>query len=206
MNEAFYALPEERRRAIFNAAMEVFSQWEYKRASTDLIAAKAGVSKGLLFYYFHNKKTLYLETFVYAQEMVSELICHPSFWETADFFERILLATEIKMDLLRRNPYLMDFAVRAYYSNREEVSDALRENIGGVLGGLYRDYFANIDLSKFREGADPVHLLNMLAWMTDGYLHGHELRGEKVDLTELWGELERWLDMFRKIAYKEAYQ
>lgn len=52
MNEAFYALEEEKQRAVFNAAMEVFSRWEYKRASTDLIAAKAGVSKGLLFYLF----------------------------------------------------------------------------------------------------------------------------------------------------------
>ncbi len=49
MNEAFFALEEEKQRAVFNAAMEVFSRWEYKRASTDLIAAKAGVSKGLLF-------------------------------------------------------------------------------------------------------------------------------------------------------------
>lgn len=52
MNEAFYALEEEKQRAVFNAAMKVFSRWEYKRASTDLIAAKAGVSKGLLFYIF----------------------------------------------------------------------------------------------------------------------------------------------------------
>ena len=40
MNEAFYALEEEKQRAVFNAAMEVFSRWEYKRASTDLIAAR----------------------------------------------------------------------------------------------------------------------------------------------------------------------
>lgn len=57
MNEAFADLPEEKQHAIYNAAMEVFGQYDYKRASTDLIAAKAGVSKGLLFYYFHNKKS-----------------------------------------------------------------------------------------------------------------------------------------------------
>ena len=56
MNEKFFALPEEKRQRIINAAMEVFGKNEYKRASTDLIAVKAGISKGLLFYYFHNKK------------------------------------------------------------------------------------------------------------------------------------------------------
>ena len=44
MNEAFYELPKEKQRAVYNAAMEVFGEYEYKRASTDLIASKAGVS------------------------------------------------------------------------------------------------------------------------------------------------------------------
>ena len=63
MNEAFYELSEEKQQAIYNDSMEVFGDYEYNRASTDLIASKAGVSKGLLFYYFHNKKALYLHTF-----------------------------------------------------------------------------------------------------------------------------------------------
>lgn len=63
MNEKFHQLPEEKQLAIFNAAMEVFAQNDYKRASTDDIAAKAGISKGMLFYYFQNKRTLYLETY-----------------------------------------------------------------------------------------------------------------------------------------------
>ena len=58
MNEKFFALPEEKQERIINAAMEVFGKNEYKRASTDLIAVKAGISKGLLFYYFHNKISL----------------------------------------------------------------------------------------------------------------------------------------------------
>ena len=51
MNEAFFALPEEKRQRILNAALEAFAKHEYKKASTDDIAAKAGISKGLLFYY-----------------------------------------------------------------------------------------------------------------------------------------------------------
>ena len=58
MNEKFFALPEEKRHQIINAAIEVFSKYDYKHASTDLIAAKAGISKGSLFYYFHNKNCI----------------------------------------------------------------------------------------------------------------------------------------------------
>lgn len=43
MNPRFRELPEEKQLRILNAAMEVFAQNDYKKASTDLIAAKAEV-------------------------------------------------------------------------------------------------------------------------------------------------------------------
>ena len=60
MYEKFLELSEEKQLRILNAAMEIFAKHEYKRAVTDEIAAKAGVSKGLLVYYFKNKKSLYM--------------------------------------------------------------------------------------------------------------------------------------------------
>ena len=63
MNPRFRELPEEKQLRILNAAMEVFAQNDYKKVSTDLIAAKAEVSKGLLFYYFRNKKELYFSVY-----------------------------------------------------------------------------------------------------------------------------------------------
>ena len=56
----FDALPENRREAIANAALETFGRNDYKSASTEAIARRAGISKGLLFFYFKNKKELYL--------------------------------------------------------------------------------------------------------------------------------------------------
>ena len=60
MREEFFNLPKEKQLRIINAGFEVFGKNEYKRAVTDDIAAKAGISKGLLFYYFGNKKALYM--------------------------------------------------------------------------------------------------------------------------------------------------
>ena len=74
MNEAFETLPQEKQMRIINAAMEVFACNEYKRASTDDIAAKAGISKGLLFYYFHNKEALYLYVYEYCRRITTEQI------------------------------------------------------------------------------------------------------------------------------------
>lgn len=89
MNERFKELPEEKQQAVLNAAMEVFSKYDYKKASTDLIAAKAGVSKGLLFYYFHNKKELYLFVYEQAERIITDSIVDSKMMEITDFFELI---------------------------------------------------------------------------------------------------------------------
>ena len=79
MNEKFFTLSPEKQARITNAALEVFARNDYKHASTDDIAAKAGISKGLLFYYFRNKQSLYLYLYDYALEQVRgenfEVLC-----------------------------------------------------------------------------------------------------------------------------------
>ena len=60
MNEKFFSLPIEKQEAIINAGYRVFSENSYKKSPMSEIADAAGISKSLLFYYFHNKKELYL--------------------------------------------------------------------------------------------------------------------------------------------------
>ena len=60
MNDKFFSLPIEKQEAIVNAGFRVFSQNSYKKSPMSEIADAAGISKSLLFYYFHNKKEFYL--------------------------------------------------------------------------------------------------------------------------------------------------
>ncbi len=50
---------EHSRRAILEAAMREFAELGVDGARTDSIARSAGVNKALLYYYFHNKESLY---------------------------------------------------------------------------------------------------------------------------------------------------
>jgi AcrR family transcriptional regulator len=52
---------EETRKKIIDAATEVFSEYGFFRAPTHLVAMRAGVSKGLIFWYFKDKDELILE-------------------------------------------------------------------------------------------------------------------------------------------------
>ena len=52
---------EETRKRILDAAMDVFAEFGFFRAPTQLIAERAGVSKGLIFWYFKQKDDIILE-------------------------------------------------------------------------------------------------------------------------------------------------
>ena len=75
LERKIFTLSPEKQARITNAALEVFARNDYKHASTDDIAAKAGISKGLLFYYFRNKQSLYLYLYDYALEQVRGRCC-----------------------------------------------------------------------------------------------------------------------------------
>ena len=81
----FESLPEERREAIVSAAVETFGKNDYKNALTETIARRAGISKGLLFFYFKNKKELYLYLMEHLMEKVSNLVLDDGYWEIDDF-------------------------------------------------------------------------------------------------------------------------
>ncbi len=55
---------ERRVKAIIRAALEVFSEKGYERATTDEIADYAGLSKGLLYFYFGSKEEIFISLLV----------------------------------------------------------------------------------------------------------------------------------------------
>jgi AcrR family transcriptional regulator len=69
-----------REQRILDAAKTVLAQYGYDRATISLIAAKAGVSRGLLHYYFKNKEEMLAkvikENTKIATRMIAEIFDH----------------------------------------------------------------------------------------------------------------------------------
>lgn len=168
------------------------------------MAARAGISKGLLFYYFHNKKELYLYLLDYANQAVRDAAREARLQEETDFFGMLEKGAQAKTGLLERSPYLLDFTVRAFYSAQEEISEAVAATYQQKLDTAFPDYFSHIDFSRFREDVDPAYLFRMLTWMTDGYMHEARQKGIQVDAGELMEEFRRWSRMFREMAYRDG--
>lgn len=206
MNEQFYELPQEKRLRIINAGLEVFAHNDYKRASTELIAQKAGISKGLLFYYFHNKKSLYLFLYSYAEELAKKSVLDEHFFEITDFFELFEYSAQKKYLLMEQCPHISDFMVRCFYSKDEPVSEEMDKKVNEASAEMYAKYFTKLDYSKFKPDSDPQEIMKMLTWMADGYMHDRQRANLPVDMNDMMKEFKLWTAMFLKVSYKEEYQ
>lgn len=58
--ELFYALPEEKRQRILDAAVQEFSCAEYHSASINQIIKTADIARGSFYLYFEDKRDLYI--------------------------------------------------------------------------------------------------------------------------------------------------
>ncbi|ADL50248.1 TetR/AcrR family transcriptional regulator [Clostridium cellulovorans] len=204
MNEKFLALPEEKKQRIINSAMQVFSKNEYKRASTDDISALAGISKGLLFYYFHNKKSLYLYIYEYSAEIARTNICNENYEKIDDFFELLFHSMNAKMKILKTNPYIYDFSLRAYFETDKTVREDISMYNETAINSSFEKYFKNINFNKFKTEVNPEHILKMVYYMFDGYMREQARTGMK-DLEIIKADITSWLQIIKNSVYKEAY-
>lgn len=204
--EKFESLPEERQEAIFEAAVEAFGRNDYKSASTEAIARKAGISKGLLFFYFKNKREMYLYILDRLMTKMIDVVVDDDFYEIDDFFELFFYAAERKRDVLGKIPWMLDFSIRAYYPEHKDIKDKMDDWTQAQIDTIFDAYFKNVRFDKFKENVDPKEIVSMLIWMTDGYLHQQRSRRRPIDVDELMVEFYKWCAMFKQYAYKEEYQ
>lgn len=201
----FDALPPERQEAIIRASVEGFGRNSYKEASTEDIARRAGMSKGLLFFYFRNKKALYLRTLDYLMDKVVEWVVDDGFYTIDDFFDLMLYAGEQKLSTLKRWPWALEFSIRAFYADHSDIRDTLANWTQAQVEDMYGRFFKNVDFNRFRDGVDPREVLDMLIMLGDGYLHQRLSSKEPINLEDFMTVYRKWCEILRSWAYKPEY-
>ncbi|RIK50850.1 MAG: hypothetical protein DCC59_12550 [Chloroflexi bacterium] len=58
--QTFHNLPEEKRKAVVNAAIDEFADYGFESASINRIVAKGGISKGSFYQYFEDKRDVFM--------------------------------------------------------------------------------------------------------------------------------------------------
>ncbi|MFB9768493.1 TetR/AcrR family transcriptional regulator [Lactiplantibacillus modestisalitolerans] len=123
--------PEKVQR-IMQAALHTFAHHGYQRAKTDVIAAEAAVSKGLIFHYYGNKQALYLATVKWTVAQIRATIDPRVYAIPDDLVSLVVQGTKYKTAFGQAHPDEMQLMIAAY----GEI-DRLPPELQAELRGVY---------------------------------------------------------------------
>lgn len=198
MNERFYALPEDKRNSIISAGFRVFSQYSYKNSPMSEIAAEAGISKSLLFYYFKNKKELYLFLCRYSAELTEQEMIRQKCYEKEDFFDIFLSGLKVKVQLMRQYPDLSLFQLKAYYEKDKSLRPEIDQLIGIYSGYENQSEMLKLDKEQFIEGLDLEMMYTDMFLASQGYLW-EKLQSDTIDPNQMEKDFIRMIEFWRSL-------
>lgn len=196
MNERFYALPEDKRNSIISAGFRVFSQYSYKNSPMSEIAVEAGISKSLLFYYFKNKKELYLFLCGYSAELTEQEMIRQKCYEREDFFDIFLSGLKVKVQLMRQYPDLSLFQLKAYYEKDKSLRPEIDQLIGQYSGYENQSEMLKLDKEQFVEGLDLEMMYTDMFLASQGYLW-KKLQSDTIDPDQMEKDFIRMIEFWR---------
>ncbi len=169
MLERLQQMDSTKRQSLINAAIDEFSQYSYQKASTNSIVKKAGISKGLLFHYFTDKKDLYHTTLQFVVHTLFEKVSSAINWEEQDLLERIKQLILAKIVVWKEYPHMFDFAIMVVQN--EDTSDAMQFyqdqgiNLEELMGKMYSH---NVDFSLFKNQEHIQNSIEITQWVLEG--------------------------------------
>ena len=202
MNERFFTLPAERQQLIINAGYRVFSQNSYKNSPMSEIADAAGISKSLLFHYFHNKKDLYLFLWDKCAETTIEFLTKYQCYEQRGLFDSMERGMKAKMEIIRLYPDMGNFVIKAFYETDADISAAIQES--------YHKYFhlkadktrLNLDPEQFIPGLDIPMMYHDMYWASEGYLWEMVRRGN-VNMAQMEADFKKLIDFWKSVYLRK---
>ena len=203
--ENFFALPGEKQSAILAAALHAFGQNGYKKASTADIAAAAGISKAMVFHYFGTKKTLYLYLCEHCSARMKTALSEAKRAADGDFFENMSYSIDMKIEILKNNPNMLEFLKSMHTETDPEIAEDLRryhEMVAPFQLQLTVDERAAV---KFKAGISPTQIMKMLNWMGAGYIEDLTGIAGKEILDEIAGAFHECLGIMKNNLYREEY-
>lgn len=210
ISEAFRKLDPEKQRQILDAVLREFAEHGYAKASTNRMVQQAGISKGLLFYYFKNKEELFRCALEYSLDYLHKAYVSKLDFTESDFLLRMVKITKLKMQAYLANPlpFTLLASLQIHQDAREVVPD-VHKRIEDMTAGELGKLFANVDTSLFRDDVPPEQVMNLIRWSLEGYRSEFVTYLKDKNLMELdWQFYEKefygFLDVLRKILYKEV--
>ncbi len=193
------------RHAIILSAFKQFSAQPYHKVSTNQIVDDAGVSKGLLFHYFKDKKTLYITLYDLAWKTIFKDVFEQLDLSQKCLFRRFRDYIILKSRCLQNHKTLSLF-IKQVHLNQD--ADILKERSTRYLNYqevAYRKIFENIDTGLFRPDLNLQDTYKIFVWtlqrVTNEWEKQHTNQSVEHSLPVLERELEYYIQFFEKAFY-----
>ena len=202
MNEKFFSLPEEKQQSILNAGYRVFGRNSYKHSPMSEIADAAGISKSLLFHYFHNKKELYLYLWDKCAETTNETLTRYNCYGQNDLFESMMTGMRAKMEIIRQWPDMGSFVIQAFYEQDPEIRAAIQAACQRAFSFKASRTLMNLDPEQFIPGLDVEMMYREMYWASEGYLWEMLQRGG-MDFDQMEKDFTRLIQFWKQIYLRK---
>ncbi|OPX43950.1 HTH-type transcriptional repressor AcnR [Ruminiclostridium hungatei] len=207
----FLKLEEEKKQRILNGAMKEFALQGYKNASTDNMVKEAAISKGALFHYFKNKKSLFLFLYDYALGVLKEEILHKIDFEEKDVFKRRRQAILQKIEISKLHPPIYEFVATAFIDESPEIKNDIQGKNEKLMELGKSIMYEGIDTSRFKDGLEAGRILEIINWADEGLTKKltWQLRHvpmDKWDYDEMLAELDNYMKLLKTAFYKDGGQ
>ncbi len=168
MNEKFFDLKKEKQDRMINAALKIFAENGFRRASTDEMVKEAGISKGLLFHYFVSKTGLYGFVYDYSVKYIMMELSSAVDAAETDYFALCTQIEKARTAAMKNFPYMQMFLQQAERESEPEAVEAARRSAETLLAA-YDEIFARVEL-KHRAGISPERLVKVVEYTLRGLL------------------------------------
>lgn len=192
---------------IINAALKEFSLRGYDEASTNRIAKAAGLSKPLMFHYVKSKEDLFWLLVDYCQKTIDEDYLKQMDFQEKDLFKRLRQSYVLQIELMKKNPWIIDFSNKTFGSKSETINAKLTDRSKQDCFHCKNPLFEQIDESKFRSELTVDQYKQLIYWGNIGFTTEvlAELKNAKyeaIDYQEITDKLIQYLENLSRIFYR----
>ena len=166
------------------------------------ISDAAGISKALLFHYFHNKKELYLFLWDKCAEINSEYFNECGIYEQKDFFDIMYQGLQAKMRIMKQYPDLGAFVVKAYYEKDPDVCQDIQKSVEKNATYKANAKLFKIDPKQFVPGIDLEMMYQDMYLASQGYLWEKSQWGN-IDIDQMEKDFIKMIEFWKKIYLRK---
>lgn len=166
--------PTKKYEALIATAYQQFALHGYEKTTIDDIIKVSGISKGLFYHHFTNKKELFVSLYTRSAREISEKIREIFEKENMDLIFFAKRYMKMQFSLSQKIPYLCSFLKRAEGEKLEEIQAVMEH----VLSQRHQWMIERLDWRCLREGVTKEQAISLITWVAEGFTNELLEKGE----------------------------